>query len=156
MPVASPRPNGRRPLPDAAATGHLARGAPYAAHGPCAYLADYETRPAGSGEAFHVLAGGRCAAFSLKTSGGRWPAALPAQRPGVAADDMLGLIGSKPLRPGQPGTAPHERIRPRVVRGAWVAGHRALLLAVAGYEQGGGVHGGHTAAVWSEGATATS
>ena len=68
---------------------------------------------------------------------------------------MLGLIGSKPLRPGQPGTAPHERIRPRVLRGAWVAGHRALLLAVAGYEQGGGVHGGHVRRSGARAATAT-
>jgi len=116
--------------------------------GRCAYLTDIETAPAGSGEAFHVLAGGRCAPFPQATSGGRWPARLPDRR---AADDMLGLIGSLPLRPGQPGTAPQRRVRLRVIRRAWVNGHPALLLAVSPFESGGGVHGGHIAAVWNQG-----
>ena len=62
-----------------------------------------------------------------------------------------GRGGQRPLRTGQPGTAPQRRVRPRVIRRAWVNGHPALLLAVSPFESGGGVHGGHIAAVWEPG-----
>ena len=123
------------PLPDAAAARALAASrTARCARAACAYLADYETRPAGSGEAFHVLAGGRCAPFSLKTRGGRWPAALPAQR----RERRRRRHARADRRQGRSGRDSRARRRtracaPRVLRGAWVAGHRALLLAVDRY-----------------------
>jgi hypothetical protein len=59
------------------------------------YLCDLETKPPGSGEAFHVLAGGRSGRFSLRTTtSGEWPRDTRLPRD-------LGLIGAKPLKPGQ-------------------------------------------------------
>jgi hypothetical protein len=111
-------------------------------NGPCQYLLDLETRPFGSGGAFHILAGGRCGPWPMAAPRGRWPARVPL-RPD------LGLVGTKALEPGQ---APEDQryVRLRVLRRAQVAGHAALVLAAAPYPDGG-VHGGHTVAVWNEG-----
>jgi hypothetical protein len=49
------------------------------AHGRDEYLTDLRTRPAGSGAAFHVLAGGRRGRFPLATTAnGEWPVDVPA------------------------------------------------------------------------------
>lgn len=106
------------------------------------YLTNLDTKPALSGDPYHVLAGGRRGRFSLRTDRGRWPADA-----GLARD--LGLVGAHPLKPGQR----HDEqrpMRPAVMRRAEVAGHAALLLQIAGYPAGG-VHGGHLAVVWNQG-----
>ena len=106
------------------------------------YLCDLETRPFGSGAVFHVLAGGRAGRFPLATTAsGFWP-----RDPRLVRD--LGLVGARPLEPGQ---TVEERVRLRLVRRTTVAGDAALLLRVAGYPDGG-VHGGHLAVVWNRGA----
>lgn len=109
--------------------------------GPCEYLLDWNTRPFGSGSAFHLLAGGRCRPFDLRTVGDRWP--VSTSRLGA-----LGLIGAKPLRPGQDPSS-QERVRLRLLRRVRVASHSALLLRVASYPHGG-VHAGHLATVWNQ------
>jgi hypothetical protein len=101
------------------------------------------TRPFGKNVPFHALAGGRCGRWSLTTRAGHWPAAT------TLADD-LGLIGSKPLRPGQPSTTPPIAVAPRVLRRVDIGGHRGLLLQEATFPDGG-VHGGHIAAIWNQG-----
>jgi hypothetical protein len=106
------------------------------------YLTSLETRPAGSGTAFHALAGGRRKRFSLATRAGAWPMNI-----GLARD--LGLVGAKPLNPGQPPGHEH-RVRPKLLRRTTVRRNPALLLAVARYPDGG-VHGGHLAVVWNQG-----
>jgi len=55
-----------------------------------------------------------CGPWPLTTRGGRWPA-----DPTLAND--LGLIGAKPLRPGQPGATPPTPVPPRVLRRGAVA-----------------------------------
>jgi len=80
----------------------------------------------------------------LTTRGGHWP-----PDPTLAND--LGLIGAKPLRPGQPGTTSPILVPPRVLRRVDIGGHRGLLLQEAAYPNGG-VHGGHVAAIWNQGA----
>jgi hypothetical protein len=109
--------------------------------GRCVYLLDLNARSFREGTTFHALAGGRCRPWPLKARRGRWPAARR------LADD-LGLIGAKPLRPGQPGTTVPEPVRPRVLRRIHVGGQAGLLLQVAPYPDGG-VHGGHVAAIWN-------
>lgn len=111
--------------------------------GRCAYLLDLNARPFGRTIPFHALAGGRCGSWPLTTGGGRWPAGPP------LADD-LGLIGAKPLRPGQPGATTPIPVRPRVLRRVVIAGHRGLVVQAAIYPEGG-VHGGHIAAIWNQG-----
>ncbi len=69
--------------------------------GRCAYLLDLNTRPFGQNIPFHALAAGRCGPWPLTTRSGRWPADPP------LAND-LGLIGAKPLRPGQPSTVSRQ------------------------------------------------
>lgn len=111
--------------------------------GPDEYLLDIETEPPGWGGAFHLLAGGRTGRFSLSTTpSGGWPRDTRLRRD-------LGLVGAKPLRPGQP-AAQAKRVRPERLRRASVAGHDALLLRVRHYPDGG-VHGGHLAVVWNVG-----
>ena len=107
------------------------------------YLCNLETTPAGSGEAFHVLAGGRSTRFSLSTTAsGEWPRDTRVPRD-------LGLIGSESRKPGQR-SRPEQRIRLRLSRRTSVATHPALVLRVADYPSGG-VHGGHLAVVWNQG-----
>jgi hypothetical protein len=107
------------------------------------YLCNLETKPSGSGDAFHVLAGGRSSPFPLRTTvSGQWP-----RDTGLPRD--LGLIGAKPLRPRRHSRR-EKRIRLRLSRRTTVAAHPALILRVADYPDGG-VHGGHVAAVWNQG-----
>lgn len=101
---------------------------------------DLETRPFGSTDSFHVLAGGRCGRFSLALSKGRWPINARMKRD-------LGLIGVKPLSPG--GSPTEQRVRLRLLRRVRVAQHPGLLLRVALYPVGG-VHGGHIVAIWNQ------
>ena len=61
----------------------------------------------------------------------------------------LGLIGAKPLRPGQDDST-QTRVALRVLQTVDVDGHPGLLLQAAGYPDGG-VHGGHIAAIWNQG-----
>ena len=114
--------------------------------GGCAYLLDLETTPFGSGDAFHVLAGGRCGRFSLRTRDGRWPAGA------VRAADLdryLRLLGVRPLKPGQrPGT--EGVVRARVLGRTTVHRHRALVVRMPAYPAGG-LHGGHVGVVWTQG-----
>ncbi len=105
-------------------------------------MTNLDTKPANSGDPFHVLAGGRRGRFSLKTITGSWPRDGDLPR-------GLGLVGAKPLKSGQR----HDERRPvrlKLLRSVKVAGHRALLLQVADYPDGG-VHGGHLAVVWNQG-----
>lgn len=106
------------------------------------YLTNLDTKPAGSGDPFHVLAGGRRGRFSLKVIRGSWP--LNADLP-----RGLGLVGAKPLKPGQRHDE-QRAVRLKVLRSVKVAGHPGLLLKVADYPDGG-VHGGHMAVVWNQG-----
>jgi hypothetical protein len=112
-------------------------------NGRCAYLLDMNTRPFGKNVPFHALAGGRCGRWPLTTRAGHWPA-----DPALADD--LGLIGARPLRPGQPSTTTPTAVPPRVLRRVVIGGHRGLLLQEATFPDGG-VHGGHIAAIWNQG-----
>jgi hypothetical protein len=112
-------------------------------NGRCAYLLDANTRPFGQSIPFHALAGGRCHPWPLATRRGRWPAAA------ARLPDDLGLIGAKPLKPGQPGSATSTPVPPRVLRHIHVGEHPGLLLQEATYPNGG-VHGGHIAAIWNQ------
>lgn len=58
------------------------------------YLTNFETRPHGSGDPFHVLAGGRRGRFSLDVDAGKWPAERDTPRD-------LSLVGARPLKPRQ-------------------------------------------------------
>jgi hypothetical protein len=118
------------------------------AEGRSQYLTDLQTRPEGSGAAFHVLAGGRRGRFPLTTTqDGKWPVDTPPpSRSCCAAPGDLGLIGARPGK--EHGTfAP---VRLKLLRRTTVDGRPALLLRVAGYPNGG-VHGGHLAIVWNQG-----
>ena len=116
----------------------------------CGYLVDVEPGAArgqpGAGSLYHLLFGGRCRPFELKTRGGRWPAG------GFIRDDLR-LVGRRPLRPGESadqvdayGFAP---ARPRVLARLRLGAAPALLLA---YPQQPltTVHSGHLALVWNE------
>ena len=107
------------------------------------YLTNLDTKPDGSGDPFHVLAGGRRGRFSLRSEGGRWPA-------DASLDRDLGLVGALPLKPGRRGDAEQRPVRPTLLRRATVGEHPGLLLRIADYPVGG-VHGGHLAAVWNQG-----
>lgn len=106
------------------------------------YLIDLETNRTGSGDPFHMLAGGRHGRFSLNTTNGKWPTNTHLTRD-------LGLVGAKPLKPGQR-REQQQRVRLKLVRRSIVGEHPALLLEVADYPEGG-VHGGHLAVVWNQG-----
>lgn len=110
-------------------------------NGRCAYLLDLNTRPFGENIPFHALAGGRCGRWPLATRNGRWPADR-------ALLDDLGLIGAKPLRPGQGSTTTPTPVPPRVLHRVDINGHPGLLLQQAAYPNGG-VHGGHLSAIWN-------
>lgn len=73
---------------------------------------------------------------------------LPVQDVPLVARD-LGLVGSRPLAPGQ-SHGQEEPARLTLVRRTKAAAHAALLLSVGGYPDGG-VHGGHLAVVWNQG-----
>jgi hypothetical protein len=106
------------------------------------YLCNLDTKPPGSGEAFHALAGGRSRPFPLGvTASGQWPRDTRLPRD-------LGLIGARPLEPGQR-SAREVPVRLALLRRTTVATHPALLLRVADYPDGG-VHGGHLAVVWNQ------
>ena len=105
------------------------------------YLTNLETRPTGSGDAFHVLAGGRSGRWPLRVRGGGWPADT-----GIKRD--LSIMPVASLKPGQ-GESDLKRSRVAVVRTARVRRRPALLLRAAGYPEGG-VHGGHLAVVWNQ------
>lgn len=106
------------------------------------YLTNFDTKPVGSGDPFHVLAGGRRGRFTLKSIAGRWPVDTNLPRD-------LGLVGAKPLKPGQRWDK-QRPVRPKLRRHVKVTRHPALLLKVADYPDGG-VHGGHLAVVWNQG-----
>ncbi len=108
--------------------------------GECDYLFDLNRR-SGRGGAYHALVGGRCGTFSLRTRSGRWPVKARRIRD-------LGLIGSKPLTPGQTGAPSPARLR--VLRTTEVVHRRGLLLLATPFPAGG-IHGGHIAAVWNQG-----
>lgn len=107
------------------------------------YLTDLETKPgAAAGDPSHVLAGGRRGRFSLETTDGKWPADTDLPRD-------LGLLGAKPLKPGQRHDE-ERRVRLRLVGRSSLGKHPALLLKVTDYPDGG-VHGGHLAIIWNQG-----
>lgn len=112
-------------------------------NGSCAYLLDLNTRPFGQNVPFHSLAGGRCSPWPLTTARGHWPA-----DPRLAND--LGLVGAKPLQPGQARSTIPTAVPPRVLRRIRVGTHLGLLLQGATYPNGG-VHGGHVAVIWNQG-----
>ena len=106
------------------------------------YLTNFDTRPHGSGDPFHVLAGGRRGRFSLDVKAGKWPAEQDTPRD-------LSLIGATALKPGQ-GWEDQQRVPLTLLRRATVGGQPALLLRASQYPTGG-VHGGHLAVVWNQG-----
>jgi hypothetical protein len=115
---------------------------------PCAYLVNLEPRnmTRRSGSVFHLLIGGRCRPWDLRTRGGRWPA-VPRSATG---DGDLRLVGTEPLRPGESALEEAERGGLRVLRAARVGGARALVLRNPPYPAGG-IHGGHVSVVWNAG-----
>ena len=112
---------------------------------PCAYLINLEPRGMlkRPGAVFHLLFGGTCRPWDLRTQDGRWPAVTSAARPG----DDLRLIGNTSLMPGQT-AADRERVGLRVLRRARIASEPALVLRNAPYPIGG-IHGGHISIVWN-------
>lgn len=106
------------------------------------YLTDLETKPGGAGDPSHVLAGGRRGRFSLETTNAKWPVDTRLPRD-------LGLVGAKPLKPGQRHDE-QRRVRLKLVGRSSLGKHPALLLKVTDYPDGG-VHSGHLAIIWNEG-----
>ena len=106
------------------------------------YLTNLETRPHGSGDPYHVLAGGRRGRFSLAVEAGKWPAEQDTPR-------NLSLVGAKALKPGQ-GREDQQDVPLALLRRATVRQHPALVLRASQYPTGG-VHGGHLAVVWNQG-----
>lgn len=81
--------------------------------------------------------------FSFSTTaGGGWPRNARLHRD-------LGLVGAKPLKPGQRDSQA-ELVRLDRLGRTSVAGHEALLLRVREYPNGG-LHGGHLAVIWNVG-----
>lgn len=95
------------------------------------------------GAVFHVLFGGTCRPWNLRTQYGRWPGSLSAP----PAGDDLRLIGTTSLVPGQTKAA-RERARLRVLRRARIGSAPALVLRNAPYPAGG-IHGGHISIIWN-------
>jgi hypothetical protein len=89
---------------------------------------------------FHVIFGGRCGRFSLRTRNGHWPRSPNEQ-------DFLGLVARRSLKPGQK-RAPLQL--PRVAAQVSVGRRPALLCVIAPYPDGG-IHGGHYVVVWDRG-----
>lgn len=108
--------------------------------GECQYLTQIGYSGHGSGRTvpFHILFGGRCEPFPLKTRQGRWPAR------GNRVRDLR--LTNRVGNPGRPDTI----VRPKVVGRATVRRRPALVLQVAPYPDGG-IHGGHYAIVWNRG-----
>lgn len=106
--------------------------------GECQYLIQmsYDGPEAGPTVPFHILFGGRCERFPLKTAQGHWP-------DGGSRVRYLRLL----TRVAEPGS-PAEIVRPRVVTRVTVRRRAALVLQVAPYPRGG-IHGGHYAIVWN-------
>jgi N-acetylneuraminic acid mutarotase len=98
---------------------------------------------AGGEHPFHVWVGARCGRFPLRGLGGRWP-------PSPNERDYLSLVLEAPELPGREREA--QLVGPRIVGSARVNGYRALVLAVDPFP-GGGLHGGHYAIVWNDGAS---
>jgi hypothetical protein len=106
--------------------------------GRCTYLLSIVTRKAT--QPFHAIFGGQCRALALTVRAGHWPADSRVR-------DRLGLIGAKPLKPGEHVFPP---VFPTLIRRIAVHGHQGLLLVIAPFPNGG-VHGGHIAAIWDQG-----
>jgi hypothetical protein len=108
--------------------------------GACQYLTQISYTGSGAGRTvpFHILFGGRCEPFPLKTRQGHWPA-----RGNLGRDLRL---TNRVRTPGRPDTI----VRPKVVYRATVRRRPALVLQVAPYPDGG-IHGGHYAIVWNRG-----
>ena len=114
---------------------------------PCTYLLNLEPRGMlkRPGAVFHLLFGGTCRPWNLRTQDDRWPA-VPSAAP---ADDDLRLIGNTSLTPGQT-EADRKRVGLRVLRRARIGSEPALVLRNAPYPVGG-IHGGHISIVWNVG-----
>jgi hypothetical protein len=110
--------------------------------GRCQSLIELENDAPMAFRPFHMLFGTRCRPFPLATRGRAWPRVLSHVLP-----DDLGLIGSTPEVPGQPGVG-GKPVRLTVLRRISVGGERGLLLRVKSYPAGG-VHGGHVVALWN-------
>lgn len=112
---------------------------------PCTYLINLEPRGMlkRAGAVFHLLFGGTCRPWNLRTQDGRWPAVPSTARAG----DDLRLIGSTSLTPGQTEAA-RERVGLRVLHGSRIGSAPALVLRNAPYPVGG-IHGGHISIVWN-------
>lgn len=112
---------------------------------PCTYLINLEPRGFlnRTGTVFHLLFGGTCQPWNLRTRGDRWPAELTAPR----SSKDLRLIGTTSLVPGQT-EADRKRVALRVLRHARVRSARALVLRNPPYPTGG-IHGGHISVIWN-------
>lgn len=115
---------------------------------PCAYLVNLEPRNMTErpGSVFHLLIGGRCRPWDLRTRGRSWPA----EPRSATGDGDLRLVGSEPLRPGESALEEAERVGLRVLRAARVGAAPALVLRNPPYPAGG-IHGGHVSVVWNAG-----
>lgn len=109
---------------------------------PCEYLVELQSGSSRGApqRMFHLLFGGRCRPFDLRTSAGRWPEA------GFLSDD-LGLVEARPLTPGE--SAQRRAARPRVVKRLRVGNRRGLLLRYAPRPLTS-IHTGHLAVIWNE------
>jgi len=115
--------------------------------GRCAYLLNLEPRAIAQsqGPVTHLLFGGSCTAWDLRTRAGRWPAELHAASMG----DELRLVGTTSLVPGQT-EADRRRVGLRVLRATRVRSAPALVLRNPPYPVGG-IHGGHVTVIWNAG-----
>ena len=114
---------------------------------PCTYLLNLEPRGMlrRAGAVFHLLVGGTCRPWSLRTRAGRWPA----DRAAVGGGLDLRLVGTTSLVPGQT-EADRERVALRVLQRARVGSAPALVLRNPPYPVGG-IHGGHVSVIWNAG-----
>lgn len=114
---------------------------------PCTYLINLEPRGMSqrAGAVFHLLFGGTCRGWDLRTRGARWPAHLARAE---AADDLR-LVGTLGLEPGQ-SHAEAQRVALRVLRRTRVGSAPALVLRNPPYPAGG-IHGGHLSVAWNAG-----
>ena len=114
---------------------------------PCTYLLNLEPRVMlrRAGAVFHLLFGGTCRPWSLRTRGGRWPVDAAAARAG----EDLRLVGITSEVPGDPG-AGGKRVGLRVLKRTRIGSAPALVLRNPPYPVGG-IHGGHLSVVWNAG-----